>query len=197
MAEIKSALELALERTASVKGDKTKVEAHEARQIGMRLASRLFENPGADIKRELAEIKGEREAAAREGFFQVLMSNLVLPGKETDLPRLKTVQAGLELLIRDRRSVSTLMQQVEQLLQQYLDTKTQLVESLRKQFEPRLRQREAEIRKQVGTAVKLDPASDPDFAKALSQNLQRLQQQYGQVIDQAREQFTMLVTAGR
>jgi hypothetical protein len=37
--------------------------------------------------------------------------------------------------------------------------------------------------------VKLDPSADPEFAKVLSQNMGRLRAQYGQVIDQARDQL--------
>jgi glutamine synthetase adenylyltransferase len=52
-----------------------------------------------------------------------------------------------------------------------------------------VQQKEQEIQRQTGTSVKLDPASDPEFAKALAQHMQRLQAQYNQVIDQAKEQL--------
>lgn len=190
MAEIKTALELALERTAEVKGDKSKIEAHEAKQLGMKLAGKLMD--GVDVKSEFSDVARERQSSMRDGFFQVLMSKLNLPTQESDLNRLKTVVSGLELLIKDRRSVAHLIDQIEQLLHQYLDSKNQLVETLRKQFEPRTRQREQELSKQLGGPVKLDPASDPDFAKALGTNMQQLQDQYAQVIEQAREQFRTL-----
>ena len=197
MSEIKSALELALEKTADVKSDKSKVEAHEARQTGMRLAGRFLDDPGVDVAREIKQLDRSRRAAAKEGFYQVMLSHLALPGQESDVQRLKVVQQGLEAVVRDRHSVSGLMDQVIQYLQQYLDTKNQLTERLREQFEPRLRQKEQQIAQQTGQRVRLDPANDPEFAEALNQNLQRLRAQYGQVVDQAKEQTDQLFAASR
>lgn len=197
MSEIKSALELALERTANVVGDKSKIEAHDAKQLGMRLAGKLMDDPDSDVKAELAKVEKEKRSSVNEGFFQILISHITLPGQESDLRRLSTVRFGLELVIRDKRSVGNLIEQIEQLLQQYIDAKNQLVESLRQQFEPRMRQREQELSKQVGSPVKLDPASDPEFAKILAENMRQLQDQYSQVVEQAREQFSELLRSQR
>lgn len=189
MSEIKSALELALERTADVKSDKSLIEANETKKIGMKLAGRLIDNPATDVKAEFKKLDREKRKWAREGFVSILISHLALPTQETDLQRLQTVTKGFEAVAQDRSAVAAVMEQVEQLLRQYLDNKTQLVESLRQQYEPRLRQQEQEIAQQTGNRVKLDPASDPEFAKALSQNMQRLQSQYNQVVEQARDQL--------
>jgi hypothetical protein len=197
MSEIKSALELALEKTADVKSDKSKVEAHEARQTGMRLAGRFLEDAGVDVGKEIKQLERQRRSAAKEGFYQVMLSHLALPGQESDVQRLQTVQKGLSAIVRDRHSVEGLMEQVIQYLQQYLDTKNQLTERLREQFEPRLRQKEQQIAQQTGQRVRLDPANDPEFVEALNQNLQRLRSQYGQVVDQAKEQLDQLFAESR
>ena len=195
MSEIKSALELALERTADVKSDRSSLEAHEARQVGMRLAGKFLENPSTDPAREIKQLDKPKQRPTKEGFYQVMVSHLALPGQESDVQRLQTVQRGLQAVIRDRRLVEGLMEQVTQYLQQYLDTKNQLTERLRQQFEPRLRQKEQQIAEQTGRRVRLDPANDAEFVQALNQNLQRLQAQYAQVIDQAKEQLDQLLSA--
>ncbi|MFP4115083.1 MAG: DUF6657 family protein [Spirochaetota bacterium] len=195
MSEIKSALELALERTADVKSDKTRLRAHEARQVGMRLAGRFMDDPSVDAARELKESDADDRASVRDGFYHVLLSHLALPGQESDVQRLQVVQKGLKAVIRDEGLVDGLMDQVVQYLQQYLDTKNQLTERLREQFEPRLRQKEQQIAQQTGRHVRLDPANDPEFAQALNENLQRLQAQYAQVVDQAKEQLDQLFKA--
>jgi hypothetical protein len=189
MGEIKSALELALEKTADVKSDKRRVREHEAKQDGMRLAGRYLADPSVDVKGELKT--SDNRSATRLGFFQVMLSHLALPTQEADLERLTLVQKGLEQAIPDR-FVTNVMDQVKQLLQQFLDTKNQVTERLRDQFLPRLQQREEQIAQQTGRRIKLDPSSDPEFVKALNDSLKRLQRQYGQVIDQARDQLTQL-----
>jgi hypothetical protein len=193
VSEIKSALELALERTADVQGDKSKIESHEARQFGMKLAGRVMEDPSIKAKKEISALARERQKPAREGFVSVLMSQLALPTQESDLERLHAAKAGFGAVVRDEKLLATLMDQVEQLLHQYLDQKNQLIEALREQFAPRLRQQEEEIARQTGQRVKLDPAASPEFAKALNENLRRLQGQYKQVINQAREQLQNLL----
>lgn len=197
MSEIKSALELALERTADVKGDKKKLEAHESRQKGMRLAGRFIDDPSVDAKTEIKRIDRSQQPAARDGFYHVLLSHLALPTQESDVERLQIVQKGLQQVIKDQNLVDGLMDQVIQYMQQYLDTKNQLTERLRQQFEPRLRQKEEQLAQQTGRQVRLDPANDPEFAQALNENLQRLQGQYAQVIDQAKEQFDQLFSASK
>ncbi|MFW6313475.1 MAG: DUF6657 family protein [Spirochaetota bacterium] len=192
MSEIKSALELALEKTAEVKSDKSSVEAHDARQQGMRLAGRFLDDPTLDIEREIKKMEKPRRRSAREGFYQVLLSHLALPGQDSDIQRLGVVQSGLKEVVRDKNLVDGLMEQVMQYLQQYLDTKNQLTERLREQFEPRMRQKEQQIAQQTGRPVRLDPANDPEFAEALNANIQQLRSQYGQVIDQAKQQLDRL-----
>ncbi len=192
MSEIKSALELALERTADVESDKSSLEAHESRQAGMKLAGKFLDDPSIDVNGEIKKADRPQRSAIKEGFFQVMMSHLALPNQESDLTRLQTVQSGINSVVRDTRMVDGLMDQVIQYLNQYLDTKNQLTERLREQFEPRLRQKEQQIAAQTGRPVRLEPENDPDFAQALTQNMQQLQAQYGQVIDQAKDQLESL-----
>ncbi|MFW5683811.1 MAG: DUF6657 family protein [Spirochaetota bacterium] len=197
MSEIKSALELALERTADVKGDRSSLEAHESRQTGMRLAGKFMEDPSMDIATEFNQVETAKRAGAKSGFFHVMLSHLALPNHEADLQRFQSVHQGLKAVIADEQFVDGLMDQVTQYLQQYLETKNQLTERLRQQFQPRIKQKEQQIAQQTGRQVRLDPANDPEFAQALNQNIGRLQEQYGQVIDQAKEQLEQLFQASR
>ena len=197
MSEIKSALELALERTADVKSDKSSLEAHEARQSGQRLAGRFLDDSSINVAAEIRGLDRDKRDATREGFLHVMLSHLALPGQESDLQRLRLVQKGIAGVVRDANLVDSLMDQVIQYLEQYLDTKNQLTERLREQFEPRIRQREQQIAQQTGRHVRLDPANDPEFAKALNQNMQRLQAQYAQVIDQAKAQIEQIIAEKR
>ena len=196
MAEIKSALELALEKTAGVVGDKKKLVEHEARQTGMRLAGQFMDNQEKSLEREIKSLDRDRRSSARSGAFHVLLSHIALPSQEADLGKLATVEKGLSQLIRDNAAVENITSQVSQLLQQYLDTKNQVVEQLRQQFEPRMRQKEEQLAQQTGRRMRLDPSSDPEFVKVLEQNNEHLQQQYGAVIKQAKEQLTVLFEQG-
>lgn len=192
MSEIKSALELALERTQDVQSDKKGLKAHEIRQEGKRLVSRFSENPQLDIKKELSQFKGEELTWAREGFFQVITAGLSLPNTEADLVKLDTIETGLSAIIKDKSSLKYLFEQARQLLKQYLENRQHLIEQLRTAFTERMRKREEELARQFGHAVKVDPAQDPEFAGALQQHMGRLQQQYDGVLLQLREELDRL-----
>lgn len=189
MAEIKSALELALEKTKDVQGDRKTLEAHEHRQIGKRMLSKLQENSDFDPKSELKQYSGEHQQWVKEGLFEVLESQLSLPESEMELERVKKLKTGFAALIKDKKSLDYLFEQVEQLFSQYLQNRQQLIEQLRQRFQERVQQREQELSKQFGHSVKVDPSQDPEFSKTLQQNLSQLQSRYAPVIDQVREQL--------
>jgi len=189
VARIKSALELALEKTADVQGDPKSVKAYERKQEGKRLVSRLTEDKELDLKKELKKYSPEEQQWIKEGFYEVIVSHLSLPANEEELERVRFLKRGLGEIIKDRKGLDYLFEQVEQIFNQYLQNRQQLIESLRQQFSGRLRQREEEMSRQLGRQIHLDPASDPEFSNALQQNLNRLQERYGDVIDQIRTEL--------
>lgn len=189
MSQIKSALELALEKTQDVHSDKKSLETYEMRQQGKRLVSKLNDNPDLDVKKELKQYSGEQQKNVKEGFYQVIMSNLGLPNSEADLAKIDTLEKGLAAVIKDRGSLQQLFEQTRGLLKQYLDNRQHLIEQLRNAFADRMRQREEELARQFGHAVKIDPAQDPEFASALQQHMGRLRQQYEGVLQQLRTEL--------
>ena len=192
MGEIKSALELALEKTKDVKSDPKTVEAHEHRNAGKRLATRLQEESEFDLKKELKQYSGERRGWVEEGFFQVVLAAISLPTSEEELERLATLHDGLTAVLGKGKDLDYLFQQVHGLFKQYLDNRQQLIEQIRNQYAQRMRQREQELSRQYGSQVQMDPASDPEFSKALQDNLGRLQEQYQGVLEQVREELTRM-----
>ncbi len=196
MGEIKSALELALERTAGVQGDKKSVQEYEHKQKGKRLLSQLTENPKLDIKKELNQYKGEERKWVVDGFVDVALSNIALPTTEADLGRLDPIKNGLATALGKKAEIEYLFDQAHQLLTQYLENRQQLIEHVRNQFAQRIRQKEEEFARQYGSSVRLDPAQDPEFAGVLQQNMRQLQGQYQQVLDQLREEVRRLHQEG-
>ncbi|WP_455381338.1 DUF6657 family protein [Salinispira pacifica] len=196
MARIKSALELALERTQDVQGDRSKLEEHEEKQRGRRVYAQLTENPELDVRKALQEASQKNARWAEEGFFDALLANINLPNDASELSRLPVLKRGVEAIVKDRK-VGQIFSQLEQFFQQYLDNKQQLIEQLRKQFEPRLRKKEEELARQMGQRVRIDPASDPEFAGALKQYLGGLQNQFNEVVEQVRGELTAMWKRGR
>jgi len=195
MAEIKSALELALERTEGVKGDKEKLKAHDAKQKGKKIVSQFLLHPEKDetgIAKKLKEIPQEEMKWVKEGVFQTLISNVSLPNSEEDMGKADVLEKALIEVINNKRQISSMFSQLKQFFQQYLQNVQQLESQLLQQFGQKIKQKEQELSQRMGSEVKLDPASDPEFAVALKQNRSQLDSHFQQAIDDFKEQLKSL-----
>ena len=189
MGEIKSAVELALERTKDIKGDPEALARHEAKNEGKKLLAQIKEDPELDVRKAIKEFPKEKRDWVREGLFEILLSSINLPTEEVDLQRLDPIERGLKGVVGDDGNVSYLMEQVRNLFKQYLDNRQQIIESLRSQYQGRVREREEQMAQQYGRQMKLDVSSDPEYQKAVQQHLGQLKNQYDQVVTQVRDQL--------
>ena len=218
MSRIKSALELALERTEGVTGDARKLTEHERRQDGKRLLARFYEVlheggvPEADRPHGLLNKPKDGIEAARmqlaqrikdfpkderqwvlEGLREVLLTGITLPQDESYRQGIDRVKQAALAVSDQPALVEELFQQAGQILDQYLQEKQQLVENLRQQFEPRMRQKAEAYAQQTGQRISMDPAADPEFQQYLQQAMEQLQEYYGQAAGQIRSQLQQLL----
>lgn len=203
MGEIKSALELALERTADIQGDKTKLHEHDALQRGKRLASKFLhpdpdsEEEPVNLKEELKKVNKEDIKLVKQGVFDVILSNITLPHDEMNEKLLDRAASGLEVLLNNRKQVDYIFKQLKEFFGQYLQNKEQVRQNLEQQFAPRLRQKAEALKEKFGAAVDLDPATDPEFAEYLKQNYAELNKQYQEALNQLKEQLKQLYASQR
>ena len=193
MTFIKSALELALEKTEGIKSDKTALTAAEAKDEGKKLASSFFLDPKTDLAGALKNIPPERLSAVKEGIFSVILANLILPREEEDIKSLDPVIAALEILLKDKSHIKTLKTQLTGFYKQWLNDKKQLDENLRQQLGPILKQKEMQLARQLGRAVRIDPRTDPDYMKAYNKNMGQLESHYSGALAQAKEDIAAMM----
>jgi hypothetical protein len=192
MALIKSALEIALERTESVKGDRDSIEQFELRREGKRIAGAFMEDPaGKPIEAELKRYPKDKQQSVRRGAFEVLLSQVSLPAAKEDLARIEAVGKGLGAVVGDRR-IGAMFQQLQQALVQYLGDVEQYDRAIRQQYAPKLRQKEEEVARRTGRRIQIDPMQDPEFIAFYNQNMAVLKERYQTAIDQIREQAQTL-----
>ncbi|GHU92511.1 hypothetical protein FACS189479_01700 [Spirochaetia bacterium] len=185
MGRIKSALEIALERTDSVKSNKGTIDQFEAKQQGKKLANQFLENNKADLADAIKKAPKDQQPSLKQGIFDVLLSQITLPLSKDDEKRIEAVGRGLQIVINDNR-FAALYKQLTQVLARYLDELVQYDEAIRRQYEPKLRQKEEELARRYGRAVKLDPFQDPEFVAFYNQNMNALKGQYQTAVDQVR-----------
>ncbi len=186
MGEIRSALDIAMEKTRDIKGDKSGAEHRELRNEGKRAATAYLDGSGeAELAKEAKARAGNEAAMFREGAVSVLLAALRLPATEAETGRAELIGKGLEALV-PKAGMAELFAQVAQILAQFLSERKRMEEALRQQFLPRLRARQQELARMYGQEVPLDAAHDPEYLAALSKNRNALEARYEQVLDEAR-----------
>ena len=186
MGRIKSALEIALEKTESVKSDKTVINQFESRQSGKKLANEYLAGTKKSLDEEIKKCPKDERASLKQGIFDVLYTQLTLPDTEEDLARIEAAAKGLQIILSDGK-FGQITKQLSQVLHQYLQEAAQYEEAIKRQYAPKLKQKEDEIARRLGQRIALDPFQDPEFVTFYNQNMKTLKTNYQAAIDQVRE----------
>ncbi|MCL2093771.1 MAG: hypothetical protein FWH12_06185 [Treponema sp.] len=187
MGRIKSALEIALEKTESIQSDKGSIGHFEAKQRGKKLAGEYLEGAVSSLEGEFKGIPKEELVDVKQGIFDVLISQVNLPVSKDDLGRIEKAGTGLHFIIGDKR-FGDIVKQLVQMMNQFLEEAAHYDEALKQQYAPKLRQKEEEIARRLGRQVSLDPFQDPEFVSFYNQNINNLKDNYQSVITQVREE---------
>jgi hypothetical protein len=187
MGEIKTAREIALEKTENVKGDKAGIEQFEAKQLGKKLAN-AFLTGEADLASEIKKISVGKKESLKQGIFDVLVSQIALPAVgAVGEDKIEKVGKGLASVI-DNKQLASFFQQLIQIISQYLQEFSQYEQAIRQQYAPKLRHKEEELSRRLGRDVHIDPLQDPEYIAFYNQHINSLKGNYEPVIEQAKEE---------
>jgi hypothetical protein len=187
MPRIKSALEIALERTESVQSDKAGIGQFEAKQRGKKIANEFLSDPQMSLREAIKKTPKEEQASLKQGIFDVLVAQITVPASRDDMKRIEAIGNGLQTVIADA-GFNALYRQLTQALSSYLDEADHYAEAIQRQYEPKLRQKEEELSRRLGREVRLDPFQDAEFVNFYNQNMNALKANYEAAIAQTREQ---------
>jgi hypothetical protein len=195
MGKIKSALEIALERTESVKSDKDSIGQFEAKRKGKKLANEFLEGTVKSLEEKIHREPPGSQTNFIQGIFDVLISQINLPVVKDDLKRIEAAGQGLHAIIGGKH-FGEIAKQLVQIMNQFLSETGQFEEAIKRQYAPKLRQKEEELSRRMGRQVKIDPFQDPEFAAFYNQNMNGLKENYQAAADQVREEAGRLFSEG-
>ncbi|WP_461248558.1 DUF6657 family protein, partial [Treponema sp. R6D11] len=193
MGVIKTALEIALERTGAVKSDKSGIDQYEVKKRGKKLAN-AFLDGDADIVSEIKKTPAQDRETLKQGIFDVLVTQIALPTANSDEKRIERLGKGLSAVINNNE-FSEMYKQLTGLFAQYLQEIAQCEQMLRQQYAPKLRQKEEELSNRMGREVRIDPFQDPEFVNFYNQNMNALKTNYETVVERAREETRRMFNA--
>lgn len=163
MAEIKSALELALEKAERYgKASQEEMAAAQYQEQGRQLAVEYLKGEG-DLEEGLKGLPPQAQAAARAAIKEVLLRNIGLPRNGEADPRLGLAVAGLMLVAGNQKVMARLKAELEQLLQQFLQIRNNALQQLKARFAAGIGQVQRAMEAQLRQKVRLEVEHLPQF----------------------------------
>lgn len=191
MSKIKSALEIALERTENITIDKDRLKYNDDFESIRKFVS-LYINENEDdslpsLIKKLSEFKNSK--ALYQAAVSTLVQNINIQTGDIDSARLDKIKSLLDHLANGDNQIVELSGQIVAFIKRYPEHKTQLIEQMKSQFEPALREKEEKLRQTYGESFQLSFEQDKEFLNLANKNLDQLSEQYNMAIENAKDQI--------
>ena len=194
MGKIKSAWEIALEKTEGITIDKEKMKYQSDVEKARKAAGSYMLADKADDEAFITNLKDIDPKAVKEGLLMTADANISLPeseeGNEERFRRIKTIIA---IASDNNSNALALTDELIGFLNQYPLHRKDLVEKMKAQYKPILDEKSEKLSKQYGQDIHLSYESDKEFMEAASKNLERLENQYQQTVRNAKAQLKQMI----
>jgi hypothetical protein len=192
VAEIKSALELALEKAERYgKASKEEMQQEQYQEKGRQLAVRYLRDEG-DLKAELLALPGEIQPAARQAIKEVLLRNITLPREaETDERRQRALE-GMLLVASNAKGMARMKAEVEQIWEQFLLTRNKALQQLKAGFQQNLQNYSRALEAQLRQRVNLEAEQLPQFQEEWRKYEGNLIAQFEPILEDRKRQMLNL-----
>jgi len=177
LAEIKSALELALEKAERYgKASQEEMAAAQYQEQGRLLAVRFLKGEG-DLEAELMNLAPEAREQASVAIKEVFLRNIGLPRNGEPDERPDRALDGLTLVARNKKDMSRLREELRQVQQQFLQFRNNALQQLKARFSQGLGQMQRAMEAKTGQRVNLEVEHLPQFQE-------EWRRFHGQLVDQ-------------
>ena len=186
MAEIKSTMEMVLERAAKLAAAApSSIEDEDLIKTGMRLAAEYLNQQETDLSRLLEAQPPQQQIAIRKGMAQTLLRNIVLPRDAQLQASGKIALRGILLLGGKNSEIHSICQELDQILEQYGQHKEQMTQQLEDAIRAQLEQQQRGQGRKDQSSV--NPAMHPQYREELAKMLTSLNNQYNEAMKQRKE----------
>ena len=131
MGKIKSALELAMEKTADMAIDRDMLKQKELIRKGQILASSILNKSEKDGAAKLQTYKGKDLIYVKKGIGETLLSNIRLPLYINSEDNLPLIEETFSLISKKEEIYSLVFSQLKELFEKFLDDIQNLTEGLK------------------------------------------------------------------
>jgi hypothetical protein len=183
---MKSALDRAMERADRIQIPEEKLKEMEYRSEGERIAARFFKEPDCDLEAVLGDCDLNARQYILKALESILLQNLVLPRKESDITGNEKAFKGLSAIKKDKSAIQQAREQLENLSNYYTQARKQHYDQLKAQFEAMQQQTG------VSAAGNLHAEQTPEFQENWRQLSASLDAEYDKALDQLKQQIASI-----
>ena len=185
MAEIKSTMEMVLERAAKMAADApTSTDNDTMIRSGMRIGAGFLDGKTEDLYLELLKHDAKDQISVKKGIAQTLLRNIVLPRDEQLQLSAGVAINGILSLAQNGGEITNACGELQQIIEQYGQHKEQTKQQLDDALKAQLEQQQA-ASGQTGGSV--NPAMHPQYNEELTKMMTSLNNQYNDAMSQRKE----------
>jgi hypothetical protein len=192
MSLLKSAWEIALEKTEGIEADPEKIRRDNLIGEGKRLAGTYLtdiESDGSELKKAYDLAKDDEKPLLKKGIASTVLLNVALPQGPDFSDRFERMRHIVEIIDGKESETVGLLGQIGQFMEKYLQSRDSLLDRARQQYQPMYEQKREQMMQKYGKVPNMSMDQDPEFVQMLQRNYNQLSNQYQQVLDQAKDQL--------
>jgi hypothetical protein len=185
MAEIKSTMDLVMERAARIgKASSEDLQRDEAQKKGMQLTAEYLDGTLASLMDTLDSMKEETQSAVRTGMAESLLRNIFLPRDDIQQQRTEKAAQGIIELAGGAGDIETICRELLQIISGYMQHRDELRGQLEEQVKMQYQQVLAKQGGQGGEEFEMDPALLPMFREEWGKIEVELNSRYSAALEQ-------------
>ncbi|RWX45518.1 hypothetical protein H206_02181 [Candidatus Electrothrix aarhusensis] len=187
MAEIKSTMDLVMERAARMgRASDEELQEEDQRKEGMKLAADFLDEKVESLMTALAELPEEKQVCIRSGMVDTLLRNIFLHRDEMGKERTEKAAQGIREISGNAGEVGSICVEMQTILGQYNQHREQLHQQLEEQIRMQYEQIMAQQAQQAGMqgGANLEQILEAKVDEELGKMEAELADQYNQALEQ-------------
>lgn len=191
MAEIKSTMDLVMERAARMgKASREELRLEEAGKKGVQLAVDYLDGKLNDPLEAIQEQESGLQVPAFKGMAEILLRNVFLPRDEIQKERTEKAVKGIIALEGGSGGIAAICSELTNLVGGYMQHRVQLRGQLEEQVMQQYENLMAQQPEMQRQGVKIDPSRQPKFLEEWSRVEAELSSQYNAALNQVKQQVS-------
>lgn len=192
MAEIKSALEIALEKAERIgKASPREMQELQWQEEARRLAAEFLREE-IDLEAELKKFPPEAQTALAGQIREIMLRNIVLPREGIVEETVSRALTGMVKIARDKKAAQRILQEIDRIFKSFLQVRQNAMDQLKAQFNVQLDSVKKALEAQMHRQLKIDVEQTPQFQEQWRGFADQLIQQFEPLLEKHKNMLATL-----